>query len=367
MTRFAASRRVYFVEEPVFGSVLPFLGVHWSGAVCVLTPQLPDAMRGAEAESTTSKLLRTFLAEERVEHPVLWVYTPMMLPLANGIRASAIVYDCMDELSAFAFAPKELSAREHRLLERADLVFTGGQSLYEAKRARHPRVHAFPSSVDVVHFGKARVPQAEPDDQARLPRPRLGYCGVIDERMDFDLIRVIAERRPSWQVVLVGPTAKVAPEQLPRAKNIHYLGMKAYDDLPQYLAGWDVAMLPFARNDATRFISPTKTPEYLAAGLPVISTSVRDVVRPYGEQGLVRIADTPDGFISAAESSLVEGRPPAAADRYLATLSWDRTWSAMNALLEGVLHAASVPMAVHLPTATRQPSPAAGSALAGEA
>jgi UDP-galactopyranose mutase len=367
MTRFAATRRVFFLEEPVLGSTLPLLGAVWSGAVCVLTPQLPATLRGAAAETTVARLLRTFLAQERVDHPVLWVYSPMMLPLADGIRASAVVYDCMDELSSFAFAPPELSAREDTLFDRADLVFTGGQSLYEAKRTRHPSVHAFPSSVDVAHFAKARQPQPPPADQAMLPRPRLGYCGVIDERMDFDLIRGIAERRPSWQILMVGPTAKVSPEQLPRAANIHYLGMKAYGDLPHYLSGWDVAMLPFARNDATRFISPTKTPEYLAAGLPVVSTSVRDVVRPYGEQGLVRIADTPDDFIPAVESALAEGGPPAAAERYLATLSWERTWSAMNTLLDGVTHAAPAPIAVlHLP-ATRQPAPTFGSALAGEA
>jgi glycosyltransferase involved in cell wall biosynthesis len=367
MTRFAAVRRVYFLEEPVFGSALPLLGAAWSGNVCVLTPQLPDDLRGTASETTTARLLQSFLREEGVEHPVLWLYTPMMLPLASGIRTSAVVYDCMDELSAFAYAPPELAERERALLERADLVFTGGQSLYEVKRKRHPRVHAFPSSVDVAHFSKARAEQPDPHDQVALPHPRIGYCGVIDERMDFDLIAGVASRRPDWQIIMIGPTAKVAPHQLPRAGNIHYLGMKAYDDLPEYLAGWDVAMLPFARNEATRYISPTKTPEYLAAGLPVVSTSVRDVVRPYGEQGLVRIADTADAFVTAAEAALVEGRPPAAADRFLAKLSWDRTWAAMNSLLDGVIHAARVPVTVRLTAPVLQPSPSLGSTLAGEA
>jgi UDP-galactopyranose mutase len=366
MTRFAAARRVYFLEEPVFGSALPLLGAAWSGSVCVLTPQLPKTLKGSEAEATTARLLQRFLAKEGVEHPILWVYTPMMLPVAAGIRASAVVYDCMDELSSFAYAPPELAERERALLDRADLVFTGGQSLYEHKRKRHPRVHAFPSSVDVAHFAKARVAQADPADQAVIARPRIGYCGVIDERMDLELIRSVAAERPDWQLVMIGPTAKVAANRLPRADNIHYLGMKSYDELPKYLAGWDAAMLPFARNEATRFISPTKTPEYLAAGRPVISTSVRDVVRPYGDQGLVRIADTADEFIVAAEAALAEGRAPAAADRFLAKLSWDRTWSAMNVLVEGAIHAAHTPMAVRL-TPSRQPSPSLGSALAGEA
>ena len=367
MTRFAAARRVFFLEEPVFGNPLPLLSAVSSDGVCVLTPQLPEQCRGAEAERTTAKLLRAFLEEAGAVHPVLWVYTPMMLPLADGIRASAIVYDCMDELSAFALAPPELAERERSLLDRADLVFTGGQSLYEAKRTKHPRVHAFPSSVDVAHFAKACGAQPEPTDQAMLPQPRLGYCGVIDERMDFDLIRGIARHRPEWQIVMVGPTVKVSPEQLPSAANIHYLGMKPYEALPAYLAGWDVAMLPFARNDATRFISPTKTPEYLAAGRPVVSTSVRDVVRPYGEQGMVRIADTPEAFVRAVEAALVEGKPPEVAERYIKQLSWDRTWSEMNALLDGVLHAARVPAPVFLLPAIRHDSPRPGSALAGEA
>ncbi|MDP8922487.1 MAG: glycosyltransferase, partial [Chloroflexota bacterium] len=254
------------------------------------------------------------------------------------------VYDCMDELSAFRFAPPLLREREARLFERADLVFTGGHSLYEAKRRRHPSVYPFPSSVDVAHFRRARSAQPDPADQASVQHPRLGFYGVIDERLDIQLIRSVAEARPDWQIVLVGPVAKIDRETLPRLPNVHYLGAKQYDELPAYLAGWDVALLPFACNEATRFISPTKTPEYLAAGRPVVSTPIRDVVRPYGDRGLARIAATAPEFVAAVEQALVEDGAArlAKADPFLAEMSWDRTWQQMWRHVESVLAAREI-------------------------
>jgi UDP-galactopyranose mutase len=269
----------------------------------------------------------------------MWYYTPMALDFARDIVSSAIVFDCMDELSAFRGAPPELIKHEAELLKRADLVFTGGQSLYEAKRERHRRVYAFPSSVDVPHFLSARQGKTDPDDQAGIPHPRLGFFGVVDERMDLQLLDAIAAARPGWHVVILGPCVKIDPATLPRHPNIHYLGMKKYEELPRYLSGWEVALLPFAKNDSTKFISPTKTPEYLAAGRPVVSTSVRDVVRPYGEQQLVYIADAPADFIVAIEKAL--GAPPSVwrerVDRFLSEMSWDRTWSEMSSLIDGVI------------------------------
>jgi UDP-galactopyranose mutase len=262
----------------------------------------------------------------------------MALEFSRGLTASATVFDCMDELSAFQGAPPELIKHETELLNRADLVFTGGQSLYEAKRERHRRVYAFPSSVDVPHFRTARRREADPDDQAGIPHPRLGFFGVIDERMDLGLLDAVASARPDWHLVILGPCVKIDPARLPRHANIHYLGMKKYDELPAYLSGWDVALLPFAKNDSTKFISPTKTPEYLAAGRPVVSTSVRDVVRPYGEQELVYIADHPDDFVLAVERALAA--PPAGwrerVDHFLSDMSWDRTWSEMSSLIDAV-------------------------------
>jgi UDP-galactopyranose mutase len=245
----------------------------------------------------------------------------------------------MDELSGFAGAPAELRALETELLRRADVVFTGGQSLYEAKRHTHANIHAFPSSVDVEHFAQARRIASDPEDQAPLPRPRLGFFGVIDERMDLELLAGVADARPSWQIVMLGPVVKIDPASLPRRSNIHYLGAKTYQQLPYYIAGWDVALLPFARNEATRYISPTKTPEYLAAGKPVVSTSIRDVIRPYAHKGLARIADTVDGFVDACEAALIEDATARLrdADVFLRQTSWDGTWARMRRLVDAIL------------------------------
>ncbi|MDQ3811652.1 MAG: glycosyltransferase, partial [Chloroflexota bacterium] len=263
-------------------------------------------------------------------------YTPMALGFSDHLKPLVTVYDCMDELSAFLYAPPALGQREAELFRRADLVFTGGRSLYEAKHARHRSVHLFPSSVDRWHFGKARLPISDPKEQAPLGRPRLGFFGVLDERLDRDLLDGIADQRPDWQIIMLGPVVKIDPASLPSRANIHYLGGRDYASLPSYIAGWDVAILPFARNDSTRYISPTKTPEYLAAGKPVVSTSIRDVVEPYAALGLVRIADEPAQFVAAVEAALAENSRARlrAADAFLAPMSWDATWTSMAALIE---------------------------------
>jgi UDP-galactopyranose mutase len=336
MVRAAKTRRVYFFEEPVFDAAASaYLDVSISQGVHVVVAHLPDGTSAAAAWRIQRALLRAFIERQNIGAFAAWFYTPLMLPLIDGLATSVVVYDCMDELTGFAGASPELKRREAELLGLADVVFTGGYSLFESKRQRHLNVHAFPSSVDAAHFARARTHQDAPRDQEPIARPRLGFCGVIDERMNLDLVRAVATARPDWQIVMIGPVAKISPDALPRAANIHYLGMKPYDQLPAYLAGWDVALMPFAHNDATRFISPTKTPEYLAAGLPVVSTSIRDVVRPYGEMGLVGIADTAPEFEAAIGAALTAaGR--AAVDKaaaLLATMSWDRTWSEMSALV----------------------------------
>jgi UDP-galactopyranose mutase len=260
----------------------------------------------------------------------------MALEFTDHLAPAAVVYDCMDELAAFKGAPPTLAAREAELLARADLVLTGGQSLYEAKRHQHANIHPCPSSVDVAHFAQARRANADPPDQASLPHPRLGFFGVIDERMDVALLEGVAAVRPDWHIVLVGPVVKIDPALLPRRPNIHYLGPKSYDELPAYVGGWDVALLPFARNDATRFISPTKTPEYLAAGKPVVSTSICDVVRPYGQRGLARIADHPHAFVRACAEAMAEDVTArlARGDAFLRQMSWDRTWRRISSLMD---------------------------------
>jgi UDP-galactopyranose mutase len=288
-------------------------------------------------------LLQRLLESHRVAPYVLWYYTPLALPMSRDLQPAAVVYDCMDQLASFAGAPPELIDLERELLARCDVVFTGGLSLFEAKQRLHSRVFCFPSSVDADHFAAARTCSTEPRDQAAVPRPRLGYYGVIDERLDLPLIAAVAKARPQWHLVLVGPVTKVEEGQLPRAPNIHYLGPKRYDELPVYVAGWDVALMPFARNEATRYISPTKTPEYLAAGKPVVSTSIRDVVRTYGEWGLVRIADHADAFVSAVEESWMEDSDErlSRADACLGHQSWDKTWADMQAVLTGLPQATS--------------------------
>ena len=307
--------------------------------VIVVQPQLPEGMSHETSIEAERTLLDQLIDEQSISEFALWYYTPMALSFSRHLEPDLVVYDCMDELSLFKNAPKELIDNEKELLQIADLVFTGGQSLYEAKKDRHPNVYAFPSSIDFAHFAHARkiarAQHPDPNDQASIPHPRMGYCGVLDERLDFDLLAQMAAARPDWQFVFIGPVVKIDPASLPRPANIHYLGQKDYKELPQYLAGWDVAMMPFAKNDSTKFISPTKTPEYLAAGKPVVSTSIRDVVRPYGEQGLVEIADTVDEFIrAAAECGMDEGALPIEwlkrVDAFLAQTSWEKTWQEMS-------------------------------------
>jgi UDP-galactopyranose mutase len=348
LSRAAKDGLVLYVEEPIYadGEARIEVTAHSSG-VMVAVPRLPHGLSGPKHDIVQARLLRGAIDTHVGPDYVLWYYTPMALPATTGLTAAAVVYDCMDELSAFAGAPRDLRAFEDELFRTADVVFTGGQSLYEAKRSRHANIHAFASSVDVAHFARARTWSGEPDDQASLPRPRLGFFGVIDERMDYPLLSGVAAARPEWHLVLVGPTAKVDLASLPRPANIHYLGPKSYADLPAYIAGWDVAILPFARNDATRFISPTKTPEYLAAGKPVVSTSIRDVVRPYGQQGLARIADTVDEFVAAVEAALREQpiERLRAADAFLAHLSWDGTWLRMRQRIEQAIASRREPCA----------------------
>jgi UDP-galactopyranose mutase len=335
LTRAAKNGRVFYIEEPRFGDGPPSLELRRrEDELYVAVPFLPAGLPPGERAALQAEMVAQCLDAHGVREYVLWYYTPMALAFTHHLTPVAVVYDCMDELAAFAGAPPELTALERRLFEIADVVFTGGHTLYEAKRSAHPNVHAFPSSVDVAHFARARRTAGEPADQAGIPHPRIGFFGVIDERMDYPLLRGVAAARSDWHLVLIGPTAKIDPATLPAAPNIHYLGPRDYAALPAYIAGWDVAMLPFARNHATRFISPTKTPEYLAAGKPVVSTSIRDVVRPYGERGLARIADTPDAFVAAVAAALAEDpvERQRAADAFLGDLSWDRTWTAMRQL-----------------------------------
>lgn len=344
LSRFANQRRVFFVEEPIITNE-PEARLDVSrreGGLHVVVPHVPqDLMSDDKLGTVQRELLDRLFAEHGIDEHVLWYYTPMAIPWSRHLKPLAVVYDCMDELSAFKGAPRAMKDAEAELFTRADLVFTGGQSLYEAKRDQHQHTYCFPSSIDATHFAQARCVSRDPEDQQSIPRPRVGYFGVIDERLDTELVGRVAELRPDWHLVMVGPVVKIDPAELPRRENIHYLGGKQYAELPAYIAGWDVAMMPFARNESTRFISPTKTPEYLAAGRPVVSTSIRDVVRPYGEMNLVRIADTAEEFVAAIEAALSEDASARLreADEFLSQTSWDRTWGRMAELIEDVVGA----------------------------
>ncbi|MEH2159115.1 UDP-galactopyranose mutase [Nostoc sp.] len=344
LTRCAQGKRVFFIEEPIFSEEpLARLDINEdSNGVVVVVPHLRFGLSEEAINADLQVLIDGLFGEQNINKYISWYYTPMAIAFTRHLQPQAVVYDCMDELSAFQGASPTLKNYEAELFSRADLVFTGGQSLYESKVNQHPNVYAFPSSVDVAHFGQARNVQ-EPEDQAHIPHPRLGFFGVIDERMDIELLAGIAEARPDWHLVIIGPVVKIDPVNLPQHENIHYLGGRDYKDLPAYLAGWDLAMLPFARNESTRFISPTKTPEYLAAGRPVVSTSIRDVVRPYGESKLVRIADTVSEFVTAAEQGMQEDTPASEwlsrVDVFLEKISWDRTWASMMKLIDSAIAA----------------------------
>ena len=340
MSRFAAQSNVLFWEEPNHVAELKAPDLHVEicaqTGVTVITPQLPAGMPREQECEVLKQLLDLYLAGEPGPF-IRWYYTPMMLPFSEHVMADCIIYDCMDELANFKGAPPELLPLEQRLLSQADLVFTGGYSLYEAKRDKHPAVYPFPSSVDAQHFAKARLARPVNDDG----RPRLGFYGVVDERMDVELLAALADARPEWVLEIIGPVVKISEDDLPRRENLRFLGGRSYEDLPACVAGWDVALMPFAINDATRFISPTKTPEYLAAGKPVVSTPIADVIRHYGDIEAVKIAPRGDAFITACDEALElargNGQWLRQADQLLAGMSWDKSFQQMDRLIKDAL------------------------------
>jgi len=328
-SRFARHFRAFFIEEPIFDSEKPFLDNTLSTeGVWIVVPHLPPGLGDEEINNHQQKLLQDFFTYFKITKYIFWYYTPMALAISGSFSPLLVVYDCMDELSAFKNAPAALKQQEAELFALADLVFTGGHSLYEAKKNLHAAIYPFPSSIDYRHFSKARSAMLTPIDQFSIPSPRIGFFGVIDERMDISLLDAIAQQRPDWHFIIIGPVVKIDPATLPGHANIHYLGSKTYEELPVYLAGWDVAMMPFAINESTRYISPTKTPEYLAGGKPVVSTAIHDVMNPYGERGLVYIANSPAEFIEGIEQELNMKDAEVwlkAVDAFLAQNSWDIT------------------------------------------
>lgn len=344
LSRFGKDMNVYFFEEPLFDSDQEdHLNISNRGEkLRVITPHL--GKHKTERKLTVSALttlLACFFKDAVLEDWVFWYYTPMALEFSEKYKPKLTIYDCMDELSAFKFAPEELPGLEKKLMSRADLVFTGGHSLYEAKKDQHNNIFPFPSSIEKEHFARARKQGREPGDQASIIGPKIGFYGVIDERFDIDLIRGIAEQRPDWQLILIGPVVKIDEATLPKNSNIHYLGQKSYAELPAYLSGWDVALIPFLLNESTRYISPTKTPEYLAAGIPVVSTSIKDVIKPYGIKKLVSIAAGANAFIEAVALELNQPKHKAwlsNVDQFLSSISWDDTYMEMRKQIRSTLN-----------------------------
>lgn len=330
MSRLSKRFQVYYIEEPIFHAGKDtYVVKDTEDGVLVVTPLLNNKDTEISSVVFRQKLvISNLFSQRKIEKFIAWYYTPMALKISSHLKPALVVYDCMDELSAFKFAPAELKLIEAELLRKADVVFTGGHSLYQAKKNLHDNIFPFPSSIDKKHFQQARLKLPQPVDQAGITGIRFGFYGVIDERFNIQLINEVAAKRADWQFVLVGPIVKINPDDLPRRNNIHYLGGKSYSELPAYLAGWDVAMIPFEKNESTRFISPTKTPEYLAGGKPVISASIADVVTPYGDLGLVFIADNADEFIQCAEDQLTKTDRQynnwlQKVDSFLQHVSWD--------------------------------------------
>jgi glycosyltransferase involved in cell wall biosynthesis len=314
LSRFAQRSHVLFVEEPIYlddvgeahlGLSQPMDRVHR------VVPMLPVELRGEYDASIAviRESLRQQLAPDGAlgglfTRPIQWFYTPMPAPAMIGaFDERAVIYDCMDELSKFRFAPRELVDRERALMAEADVVFTGGYRLWESKSKYHANVHFFGCGVDVAHFASARSSDLElPRELAALQKPVVGYYGVIDERIDYDLLRHLAGALPHAELVMVGPVVKVDPSELPQAPNIHWLGQRQYAELPAHVKGFDVCLMPFALNDATEYINPTKTLEYMAAGKPIVSTAVSDVVHNFTP--VVAVAHSPEEFVAAVRAAI---------------------------------------------------------------
>jgi glycosyltransferase involved in cell wall biosynthesis len=331
MSRFARYQRVFFIEEAKFGSREKLM-IQFIDNVTIVIPHLKHGLTKQEIMERQVVLLNRLMSKMKIEGFCLWYYTPMAIPFTRHLKPELVIYDSMDELTAFKFASRSLAKLEKELFAKADLIFTGGVSLHNRKRHTHTNIHLFPSSVDASHFSKARTKSKQPADQKTIANPRFGFFGVIDERFDLKLLSEISRRKPNWQFIIVGPVVKISLSRLPKRTNITYLGIKKYDDLPRYIAGWDIAFIPFAINKATEFISPTKTPEYLAAGKPVISTPIKDVVTSYGVNNLVTIVATTEEFIEAGEKELKKTsrkRWLKKVDTFLNNTSWEQTWSGM--------------------------------------
>lgn len=349
LTRLAKHYKIIFVEEPVNTGDVHIESNQVAKNITVLVPHTVEQGWGFNDEqiNVIGPMVQGWLEENTsIVSPSqlgIWFYTPQAYPLKNFFAVDFTIFDVMDELSMFAHAPASLKARERELLEIADVVTAGGPSLARAKQSVRPDTLSLPSCVDAAHYSPRRANGAEAEThegdalQHHIPGPRIGFFGVIDERLDIELLAKVADANPRWQVVMVGPVVKIDPATLPQRPNIHYLGGQSYNILPQLVLGWDVCMMPFAINDATKFISPTKTLEYMAAEKPIVSTAIHDVIELYGT--VVEVAYTHDEFIANIEKLLHE-EPAQAAQRVIEgqaiveRYTWDNTAEIIHQAIE---------------------------------
>ena len=341
LSRFAEKYTVFYVEEAEYSQDDDgYHATYNDDNVTVIIPHLNADGDRKDVDLRLTQIISSFIVDTNIEKYFLWFYTPMALRFSTHLRPQYVVYDCMDELGALKHAPQELKDLEASLIEKADVIFTNGNALYNAKKNLHNNIYSFPSSIDKKHFGSARNINFDVEAQKHIPHPRLGFFGVIDERFDIDLIEKVAIARPDWHFVIIGPVVKIDPEILPKNHNIHYLGSKNYNELPEYIASWDIALIPFAISESTTFVSPTKTPEYLAAGKPVVSSAITDVIRPYGIESLVHIYTSSDEFITQVTQELAildKSEWLKKVDDFLLNISWDITCEKMNAIVtEGI-------------------------------
>lgn len=358
LSRLAKHYRIFFVEEPMTDtnageprlSVSTGRGEDPVTVIRLMQPAEENRWIGhadTETQRTYEELLTQFLKQQDSTDRILWLYTPMAAPFVAALRPNMLVYDVMDELSAFKGAPAALREQDRTMLRTADVVFTGGVSMYRARLPYANNIHLFPSGVEIDHFARAAertMPQ--PADLGELSPPIIGYFGVIDERMDMAALAALAGAHPEWNIVMLGPVVKIDPGDLPQAPNLHFLGMKDYQELPSYLAYFDVAMVPFAMNEATRYLSPTKTLEYLAAGKPVVAAPIADIVELYGDY--VRIAETPEEYVALTEAALAEISTESPAERRARVARVDKllqlhTWDYIAGEMQKLLDAAAQP------------------------
>jgi glycosyltransferase involved in cell wall biosynthesis len=385
LSRLSRNNRVLFVEEPLYlddvtaarlDITVPHSRVHRA------VPMLPGQLRGRYDDSIVviRDLLRRQMSDDGLlgklfRRPVQWFYTPMPAPAMIGAFSErAVVYDCMDELSKFRFAPTELTDREAFLMSRADVVFTGGYRLWESKAKHHANVHFFGCGVDVAHFASAmcNTVQVAPE-LAGLDTGVIGYYGVIDERIDYELLRTLAESLPDTALVLVGPVVKVDPRELPQAPNIHWLGQRDYTTLPAYVKGFDVCLMPFALNEATEYINPTKTLEYMAAGKPIVSTAIYDVVHHFTP--VVAVARSHDEFVSRVRGAIAA--PDTALIQRGLEQARGNSWECIVAAMEHIVRSAvaeremvelrPIPATGDRPRVHRHPARSPALALSSEA